>query len=106
MFYNHNDVSITKLFPSNQQSTIQKSLDSLANSDFNEMKSEILTAVRQLQRDHGAGIRFGTLPAQLNSLAAKGKRLSTEQHILNSLRFQAMKLREANISKAHQRTFE
>ena len=46
------------------------------------------------------------LPGRLETLAAKVKAISKEQHILNSLHFWAMRMREASITEAHERTFE
>ena len=91
---------------SNQQSSIVSTLNSLGNNDLNEMKSEILSAIQQSQSRKPPEDASNDLPGRLETLAAKVKALSKEQHILSGLHFWAMKMREASITEAHERTFE
>ena len=91
---------------SNQQSSIVSTLNSLGNNDLNEMKSEILSAIQQYQAKKAPENTSNNLPERLETLAVKVKALSKEQHILNGLRFWAMRMREASIAEAHTRTFE
>ena len=91
---------------SNQQSSIVTTLNSLGNNDLNEMKSEILSAIQQSQSRKPPENTSSDLPVRLETLAAKVKVLSKEQHILGSLHFWAMRMREASITEAHERTFE
>ena len=91
---------------SSQQSSIVSTLNSLGNNDLNEMKSEILSAIQQSQSRKPPENASNDLPGRLETLAAKVKALSKEQHILSGLHFWAMKMREASITEAHERTFE
>ena len=91
---------------SNQQSSIVSTLNSLGNNDLNEMKSEILSAIQQSQSRKPPQNTSSDLPGQLETLAARAKTLSKEQHILSGLHFWAMRMREASITEAHERTFE
>ena len=91
---------------SNQQSSIVSTLNSLGNNDLNEMKSEILSAIQQSQSRKPSENASNGLPGRLETLAAKVKAVSKEQHILSGLHFWAMKMREASITEAHERTFE
>ncbi len=91
---------------SNQQSSIVTTLNSLGNNDLNEIKSEILSAIRQSQDRKTSENTSNDLPGRLETLAAKVKALSKEQHILDGLHFWTMKMREASITEAHERTFE
>lgn len=91
---------------SNQQSSIVSTLKILGNKDLNEMKSEILSAIQQSRSRKPPENASDDLPGRLETLAAKVKSLSKEQHILSGLHFWAMKMREASISEAHERTFE
>ena len=70
------------------------------------MKSEILSAIQQSQSRKTPENASNDLPGRLETLAAKVKALSKEQHILSGLHFWAMKMREASIAEAHERTFE
>ena len=70
------------------------------------MKSEILTAIEQSQSRKTPENTSSDLPGRLETLAGKVKALSKEQHILSGLHFCAMRMREASITEAHERTFE
>ena len=94
------------LICSNQQSSIVNTLNSLGNNGLNEMKSDILSAIQQSQSMKLPENAFNDLPRRLETLAAKVKALSKEQHILSGLHFWAMRMREASITEAHERTFE
>ena len=91
---------------SNQQSSIVSTLNSLRNNDLNEIKSEILCAIQQSQSRKPPENISNDLPGRLETLAAKVKALSKEQHILSGLHFWTMKMREASITEAHERTFQ
>ena len=91
---------------SNQQSSIVSTLNSLRNNDLNEIKSEILSAIQQSQSRKPPEHVSNDLPGRLETLAAKVKALSKEQHILSGLHFWTMKMREASITEAHERTFQ
>ncbi len=91
---------------SNQQSSIVSTLNSLGNNDLNTMKSEILSAIQQSQSRKSPETTSNDLPRRLETLAAKVMALSKEQHILGGLHFWAMRMREASITEAHERTFE
>ena len=94
------------LICSNQQSSIVNTLNSLGNNGLNEMKSDILSAIQQSQSMKPPENASNDLPRRLETLAAKVKALSKEQHILSGLHFWAMRMREASITEAHERTFE
>ena len=70
------------------------------------MKSEILSAIQQSQSRKPPENTSNDWPVRLETLAAKVKVLSKEQHILSGLHFWAMRMREASITEAHEKTFE
>ncbi|KFX91101.1 hypothetical protein V490_06073 [Pseudogymnoascus sp. VKM F-3557] len=96
----------------NQQSAMNISLQNLTYSHESmkinsanillELKESLLIASQDAQRDRE---ELTALFSKLSDLTEHGKKLATEQAFLESLNFKRMRDRRANITRAHEKTF-
>lgn len=75
-------------------------------SKLEDLRSELCSALKQSAQAADDKDAFVALSTKLLTLAQEGKKVATEQNILNSLRFEFMRIRHSNIKDATPKTFQ